>query len=120
MRSIDVMLSTLLTVALQSQAIAEEPKKTTLLATGPAQALSANRSVDEMLSRSDLQLRRQSIEPLLPSYLFQQFDQFKDGVPVWGGSVTRELSASQPASIFGVVVEIPDTPSQPAIDADTA
>ena len=53
-------------------------------------------------SRSgSLRLQRVDRDPLLPARLVERFDQFHNGVRIWGADVVRDSERGVPLSIFG-------------------
>jgi Zn-dependent metalloprotease len=64
-----------------------------------------DRRVDQMARAGDLQRREESADVLMPSRTHERFDQTFRGVPVWGGSVVRQLDRGATVSLFGTLYE---------------
>ena len=72
-------------------------------------------------SRSgSLRLRRVDRDPLLPARLVERFDQFHDGVRIWGADVVRDSERGVPLSIFGELSPTLQLSTDPAISEDGA
>lgn len=51
----------------------------------------------------DLQIRSTTRDPLVPSHTSERFQQFYQGVPIWGSDVVRDSDGGAAASVFGVL-----------------
>lgn len=51
----------------------------------------------------DLRLRSSIRDPLTPTHTTERFDQFYQGIPIWGSDVVVDSDNGAPASIFGVL-----------------
>jgi bacillolysin len=73
-------------------------------------------------SRSgNLRLRSAIRDPLLPERVVERFDQFHNGVKVWGTDIVRDSERGVPISVFGELAS-PDLQisTQPALSSDDA
>ena len=68
------------------------------------------------------ELRRLRVTPdtLLPNRVHERLQQFHEGVPVFGASVTRQLEGSLTVSLFGAVFTGIDVPVTPALSPGEA
>jgi bacillolysin len=97
-------------------------------ATGPFAVTRDSRtlsSVDRMVSNmeraGDLVLQRTERDPLVAGLEHQRYQQRHLGIPVWGATVVRQLTAQGEAvSVFGSVQSPDATDASPRISADTA
>jgi len=51
----------------------------------------------------DLQIRSTTRDPLVPSHTSERFQQFYQGVPIWGSDVVRDSDNGVATSVFGVL-----------------
>ena len=72
-------------------------------------------------SRSgSLRLRKVDRDPLLPARLVERFDQFHNGVRIWGADVVRDSERGVPLSIFGELSPVLDLSTDPALSEEDA
>ena len=77
-------------------------------------------TVDGMVRRHDLQLRRRDVDPVLPRRTHDRLTQYHRGIPVYGGDVTRQSESGSTISMFGAVYEHIDIDTTAAISVDQA
>ena len=94
----------------------------TLAVTRSSRALSGvDRMVSQMERSGDLALQRTERDPLLAGLQHQRYQQRHLGVPVWGATVVRQLTAQGEAvSVFGSLQSPDATVASPRITADAA
>src|SRR5438309_1856375 len=51
-------------------------------------------TVNQMLRTNELQIRTERPDTLVPGRTIQRLDQYYRGIPVWGGSVSRQLDGA--------------------------
>jgi len=82
-----------------------------------------NNTVNRMLRTSELQVRLQRADTLIPGRTIEQLDQYYNGVLVWGGSVSRQLAGGSAISVFGTLyadIALDITPTLTQTDAKAA
>ena len=57
--------------------------------------------VTEAARSGVFRLRSTTVDPLMPSRVVERFDQFHNGVRIWGADVVRDSERGVPLSIFG-------------------
>jgi thermolysin len=78
-------------------------------------------AVDQMNRDGTLRRRSRRDDPLMSSRTHERYDQFHDGVRVFGGDLTRQLAGGLTTSIFGGIYENVDLQTvSPAITAAAA
>ncbi len=80
-------------------------------------------TVNRMLRTSDLQVRLQRADTLIPARTIEQLDQYYRGVRVWGGNISRQVDGRTAVSVFGVLyseIAIDVTPTLTQADAVAA
>src|SRR5688500_232981 len=70
-------------------------------ATGVAELRTWDRYITEAARSGSLRLRSATIDPLMPGRVIDRFQQFHDGVLIWGGDIVRDSERGVPVSIFG-------------------
>lgn len=76
--------------------------------------------VDAMRNEGTLQLRQSQPDTLIDGRLHERFDQYYQGVRVFGGDVARQLASGQTVSVFGTVFSDIDLDTRPALAEDEA
>lgn len=76
--------------------------------------------VAESARSGALRLRSVARDPALASRIIERFEQFHQGVRIWGADVVRDSERGVPLSIFGVLVPDLSLSIAPAFDATTA
>src|SRR5262249_36683297 len=76
-----------------------------------------DRTVDRMVRSKELLGHGEQPDPLLPGRAIERFDQYYDGVRIWGANVVRQLDRSSTVSIFGTIYSDITIDAAPAIDA---
>ena len=80
-------------------------------------------TVNRMVRTSELQVRLQRADTLIPARTIEQLDQYYQGLRVWGGSVSRQLEGLTAISVFGVLysdIAVDTTPTLTQTDAVAA
>jgi bacillolysin len=67
-----------------------------------------------------LRLRSTDRDPALPTHLVERFDQFYNGVRIWGADIVRDSEYGVPVSVFGVISPELDLATDPALSEDAA
>jgi Zn-dependent metalloprotease len=94
----------------------------TFAVTRDSRALSGvDRMVSQMERAGDLILQRTERDPLVTGLEHQRYQQRHLGIPVWGATVVRQLTAQGEAvSVFGSLQAPDATVASPRITADAA
>ena len=89
-----------------------------------ATTISALRAWDSFVtdgSRSGaLRLRSEQRDPALPARTVERFDQFHDGVKIWGADIVRDFARGVPQSIFGMLSPVLTLSVEPSLTASAA
>jgi thermolysin len=67
-----------------------------------------------------LRLRSVDRDPALPTRVVERFEQFHNGVPIWGADVVRDSEGSVSHSIFGMLSPDLSLSTQPRLSAEGA
>jgi bacillolysin len=97
-----------------------DSRRTAVAATTPAAIADANNRVARMLQSGELASVRIQDDPQIAGRQMQTFQQFYQGIPVEGGSVTQQKSGAATISAFGTLyndISIDTAPAIAAIDA---
>jgi thermolysin len=76
--------------------------------------------LESMVRSGELRVRVTRDDTLMPGRRHERADQFYRGVRVWGADVSRQLSAGQTISVFGVLYDGIDIDTVPQLGADQA
>ena len=76
--------------------------------------------VDQMARSGDLQLREQIADAVVPGNVHERFIQTHDGVPIWGGDITRQSSLGSTISLFGTIYDGVALDVQPKLSPEAA
>src|SRR5262245_13420698 len=79
-----------------------------------------DRFVTDEARAGTLRLRSRATDPALPRRTVERFEQFYQGVRVWGAEVVRDSELGVPESIFGDVVPDLALSVQPTLSTDSA
>jgi Zn-dependent metalloprotease len=78
-------------------------------------------TTNSMLRTGELHLRLSREDTLIPGRTIEHLDQYHNGVPVWGGGITRQLDSSSLAiSVLGRLYEDLAIGTEPALTPDDA
>ena len=89
-------------------------RSTSVAATSAGELRSWDASVDRMIRDDQLRQRRVTADTLIAGRTHERFDQYYNGVRVYGGDVARQLDNGLTVSVFGTVysgIDIDVTPS---------
>jgi Zn-dependent metalloprotease len=67
-----------------------------------------------------LRLKSSLRDPMVPAHTAERYDQFHDGVRIWGADVVRDSQGGIPVSVFGAVAPDLTLSTTPSIAADAA
>jgi thermolysin len=88
------------------------------------QALADVRAWDTFVTAAErsgqLRVRSVSRDPSLPARLVERFQQYHEGVPIWGADVVRDSERGVPVSVFGILAPSLTLSVQPTIDGTAA
>ena len=76
--------------------------------------------IDRMARAGDLRLRDERDDTMLPRRHHQRFAQLHQGIPVWGGGLTRQTDRGITVSMFGSVYEDINIGTDPALSPEDA
>jgi len=93
-------------------------RATKVAATTFAELRAWDSTVDRMKRDDVLRLRRTIDDAMLPGRLHERFEQFYQGVRVFGGDVVRQSDRGLTVSIFGTIYEGIDLDAQPRLSLD--
>ena len=122
------VLSTLVAIFVSQQgSSAQFPAQTSYPPTLSIQTASFDqlRTWDGFITREsrsgNLRLHSTIRDPLLPERIVERFDQFDNGIRVWGADIVRDSERGVPISVFGELAS-PDLQisTQPALSSDDA
>jgi Zn-dependent metalloprotease len=102
LRSATLSVAALLVIALDTSA-QEPPRARHIAAQSLADVRAWDSAVDRMARDGDLTLRQHRTDPLLPRRTHDRYDQFYQGVRVFGGDLVRQLDNGLTISIFGTL-----------------
>ena len=108
------LLALALAWVLQASGEAQRGPAPQIQATSVGDLRSWDAYITERTRSGELRVRAVERDPLLPSRTIERFEQFHEGVRVWGAGVTRDAEQGVPISIFGVLspdLELPVTPT---------
>lgn len=89
-------------------------------ATGAADLRVWDSRVDSLARTGDLVLRERREDLVLSDRTYERFDQYYNGVRVFGGDVARQLERGLTVSIFGTWYDSIDLDTEPALTIDDA
>jgi Zn-dependent metalloprotease len=75
---------------------------------------------DRMLRAGDLRRGDEREDTLMPGRRHERLEQLFQGVPVWGGGLTRQTDRGSTVSIFGSLYESIDVSTDPALSPEDA
>ncbi len=109
------------TSSAQQPAQNPQPQNLSIQATAVAELRTWDAFVTAESRSGDLRLRSVVRDPLLPAREVERFDQFHNGVRIWGADVVRDSERGVPQSIFGDLAS-PDLQlsTDPALSVDDA
>ena len=113
--------------AVQPRGSAQQPAQTlqpphlSIQATDLLQLRTWDAFVADELRTGDLRLQSAVVDPLLPTRVVERFDQFHNGVQIWGADIVRDSESGVPQSIFGEIAS-PDLTlsTDPALSVEDA
>jgi len=110
------VLAAICAVAVDGRAPAAhaQVRSTTVVATSAGELRTWDASVDRMVRDDQLRQRRVTADTLIAGRTHERFDQYYNGVRVYGGDVARQLDNGLTVSVFGTVysgIDIDVTPS---------
>lgn len=105
---------------LQRPLTAQRATTVNVLATSVADIRLWDSYITTNARQGTLRLRRADIDPALPTRTLQRFQQFYQGVPVWGADIVRDAESGVPESVFGALADGIDVDMAPRIGADAA
>jgi thermolysin len=85
----------------QPRGSAQQPAHLSIQATDLPQSQTWDAFVIDGLRTGDLRRRSMVVDPLLPTRIVERFDQFHNGVQIWGADIVRDSEGGVPQSIFG-------------------
>src|SRR5579862_3177489 len=65
----------------------------------------------------ELRMRAVARDPMMPSRTIERWQQFHEGVPIWGADVVRDTDQGVAQSLFGELSPSFDLPVDPALPA---
>jgi len=68
----------------------------------------------------DLRMRSEVRDPALPARTVERFDQYHNGVRIWGADIVRDSERGVPVSVFGVLAPDLTISVEPSLDVDAA
>jgi bacillolysin len=89
--------------AVQPQGSAQQPAHLSIQATDLTQLRTWDAFVIDGSRTGDLRRRSVVVDPLLPTRVVERFDQFYNGVQIWGADIVRDSEGGVPRSIFGEI-----------------
>jgi bacillolysin len=89
-------------------------------ATQPGDVRTWDREIGRMVQAGELRLRASEADPLISGRRHQRFDQYYQGVRVFGGEMVRQLDDAGTVSAFGTVFPAIDTDTTPMLSAQDA
>ena len=107
--------------AVQPRGSAQQPAHLSVQATDLSQLRTWDTFVANGLRAGDLRLQSVVVDPLLPTRVVERFDQFHNGIKIWGADIVRDSEGGVPQSIFGELAS-PDLPlsTDPALSVEDA
>jgi Zn-dependent metalloprotease len=76
--------------------------------------------VTRMLQSGQLQLRETASDALIKGRTYQRLSQIYNGVPVFGGDLTRSLQGGRPVAVYGALYGDIDVETEPGLTAEEA
>lgn len=120
-RTVAALLGVTLGVCLlQRPLTAQRATTVNVLATNIADIRAWDSYVNTSTREGTLRLRRADVDPALPARTLQRFQQFYQGVPVWGADIVRDSASGVPESVFGSLADGIQVDTAPRIGADAA
>ena len=117
-----ILLACLVALVLQRAGSAQEPNQIPqasilrVQATTVAELRTWDTFVTNGSRSGELQLRSTVRDPLLPARIVERFDQFHNGVRIWGADVVRDSERGVPFSIFGELSPTLQLSTDPVLD----
>lgn len=99
---------------------AREPVAQRVVATTAAEWAALEASVRASIADGDLRVVTRELDTVLPGRSHERLQQFHLGVPVVGGTMTRQLEAGQVVSLFGTLYRDIGVDPVPGLDGDEA
>lgn len=121
-RAVRVILAALLLLS-AAPAIAQSIGRPTVVAATDASIANLrawDARVDAMRREGTLHLRRSQPDTLLDGRTHDRFDQYYQGLRVFGGDVSRQVANAQTVSVFGTVFSDIDLDTNPKLSEDDA
>lgn len=104
----------------QSPIAAQRPAPMRVRATSLSELRQWDAYVTGRARDGQLHLRLADRDPSLPLRTIERFDQFHQGVRIWGADVVRDSERGVPISIFGELAADLSLPVEPSLAADAA
>jgi Zn-dependent metalloprotease len=123
MHVLRVFLAAAIVAAIVSGGPAGDPlraqvKATRIAATTFAELRAWDSTIDRMKRDDLLRVRRTIDDAMLPGRVHERFEQFHQGVRVYGGDVARQTDRGLTVSIFGTIYEGIDLDAQPRLSIE--
>jgi thermolysin len=90
------------------------PHRITISATSREAISEWDQKIGALASRGDLRVQSTRADTMLAGRTHTRFEQFHQGVPVWGGGLVRQEDAAGTLSVFGGLLEGIDIDARPA------
>jgi len=113
-----VVLASLICFGLTGHPLRAQTRSRTVSATSFADLRSWDATVDGMKRDDRLRLRRTIDDTVMPGRVHERFEQFHQGVRVYGGDIARQTDHGLTVSIFGTLYEGIDLDVRPALSID--
>ncbi|MCX6539064.1 MAG: M4 family metallopeptidase [Acidobacteria bacterium] len=89
-------------------------------ATSAADLRTWDAEIGRMVRGRELRLRASETDALVDGRIHQRFDQYHQGVRVFGGELVRQLDGAETVSVFGTVYPAIDIDTTPTLGAEDA
>lgn len=76
--------------------------------------------VTQQVRLGTLRLRSVDVDPLLPLRSAERYQQFHEGIPIWGAQVVRDAEQGVPQAVFGELAPSPTISTDATLSAEQA